>query len=104
MSAAGEFRCGAGLTCLDTHRVAKFNIVGAPGQLVTIASDSNVILSSVGGVGRMQAALNLSTSSMKLSVGSNLSNIFTVGGTLNVAANQAEGVYTGVFTVTVDYN
>lgn len=29
---------------------------------------------------------------------------FKVGGTLHVAANQAEGTYTGTFDVTVDYN
>jgi hypothetical protein len=28
---------------------------------------------------------------------------FRIGGTLNVAANQAYGVYTGTFSVTVDY-
>lgn len=28
---------------------------------------------------------------------------FTVGGTLDVAANQAAGEYTGTFTVTVEY-
>jgi hypothetical protein len=103
LSAAGVFRCGAGLTCLDTNRVAKFNIVGAAGQLVSIASDSDVIMSSTTGA-RMLAALNLSTTSMTLTAGSTPGNIFTVGGTLTVAANQAEGIYTGVFTVTVDYN
>ena len=29
---------------------------------------------------------------------------FTVGGTLNVGANQAEGAYVGTFNVTVNYN
>jgi hypothetical protein len=29
---------------------------------------------------------------------------FKVGGTLHIAANQAEGVYTGTFDVTVNYN
>jgi hypothetical protein len=29
---------------------------------------------------------------------------FKVGGTLNVAANQAEGIYEGTFAVTIDYN
>lgn len=29
---------------------------------------------------------------------------FAVGGTLHVAANQAEGTYTGTFDVTIDYN
>lgn len=28
---------------------------------------------------------------------------FAVGGTLSVAANQADGTYTGVFSVTADY-
>jgi|SRR5437870_2762963 len=29
---------------------------------------------------------------------------FAIGGTLHVAANQAEGTYTGTFDVTLDYN
>jgi hypothetical protein len=29
---------------------------------------------------------------------------FAIGGTLHVAANQAEGTYTGTFDVTIDYN
>ena len=29
---------------------------------------------------------------------------FSVGGTLNVNANQVEGVYVGTFTVDVQYN
>jgi len=31
------------------------------------------------------------------------SNNFTVGGTLSVGGSQADGVYTGSFTATVDY-
>ena len=30
-------------------------------------------------------------------------NSFNVGGTLAVGASQADGVYTGTFTATVDY-
>lgn len=100
---SGQFRCGNGLTCLDTHSAARFNVAGTPGQTVSIQADDQITLSSPGGA-RMPVSLELSAKSMKLSAGGGSSNVVTVGGTLTVAAYQAEGTYTGTFSVTVDYN
>lgn len=50
----------------------------------------------------MPVALQTSTRTMRLGQGA--SNVLGVGGTLNVGANQAEGVYSGLFTITVNYN
>lgn len=103
ISPTGAFRCGAGLTCLDTHNPARFTVIGAPGQMVSIDADDQVTLTAANGA-KMVATLDLGARTMRLAQGSNLANVFAVGGTLAVGAYQAEGVYTGVFTVTVDYN
>ena len=47
----------------------------------------------------MTASLTPSTGTITLAGGDS----FSVGGTLNVGANQADGAYSGTFTVTVDY-
>lgn len=100
LSPAGLFQCGTGITCLDNHSAAQFSVVGVPGHLVNIQSDSQIILSTVGGQ-KMQVALETSAKTLKLNSGSN--NFIGVGGTLSVGAFQAEGVYTGLFTITVNY-
>jgi len=47
----------------------------------------------------MSSTLVSSAATMTLAA----SNTLTVGGTLSVGANQVEGVYSGQFTVNVDY-
>jgi Mat/Ecp fimbriae major subunit len=101
LSSNGQFQCGAGLTCLDNHNIARFTVSGVPGQMVSIQSDSQITLSSSGGA-KMPVVLDVSAKTLKLNNGQN--NTIGVGGTLSVAAYQAEGVYTGLFTITVNYN
>lgn len=100
LSPAGLFQCGTGITCLDSHSAARFSVSGVPGHLVNIQSDSQIMLSATGGQ-KMQVALETSAKTLKLNSGSN--NFIDVGGTLSVGAFQAEGVYTGLFTITVNY-
>jgi Domain of unknown function (DUF4402) len=47
-------------------------------------------------------SMNLEATSV--TIDSTRAFIFGVGGTINVAANQAEGLYTGTFTVLAQYN
>jgi hypothetical protein len=47
------------------------------------------------------SALTLSNATATLSAGGTTN--FTVGGTLTVGASQAAGVYTGTYTVNVNY-
>lgn len=100
LSPGGVFQCGTGITCLDSHTAARFSVSGVPGHLVSVQSDSEIMLSSPGGA-KMPVALETSANTLKLNNGSN--NFIGVGGTLSVAAYQAEGVYTGLFTLTVNY-
>jgi Mat/Ecp fimbriae major subunit len=92
---AGARTCGAGLVCTGTTTAAGFNVTGTTGQVVTVSVPASVSLTS--GSNNMTATLSSSNSTLTMA------GSFTVGGSLGVAASQADGAYAGVFTVTVDY-
>lgn len=80
---------------------AQFSVTGAPNNTFTIAFGSSTI-TLTGPSGTMSLALNGSPSgSATLSAAGTAA--LNVGGTLSVAANQAEGTYAGTLTVTVAY-
>ncbi|VAV92640.1 hypothetical protein MNBD_ALPHA04-810 [hydrothermal vent metagenome] len=93
----GTLTCGTGLVCSGTATAAGFTVSGTTGQTVDVSSDASVTLSS--GANTMSATLAPSVTSIVLDG----TDAFSVGGTLSVAANQADGAYTGTFNVTVDY-
>ncbi|KTE18542.1 hypothetical protein ATE67_17720 [Sphingopyxis sp. H050] len=97
VSTAGARTCGSGLTCIGTPGAAGFNLVGTSGALVGISGPSTATLTS--GANNMTVGLTYSNTTVTLGT----TNSFSVGGTLNVGANQAAGNYTGTFTVTADY-
>ncbi len=97
VSPAGVKTCGAGLVCTGTVAAAAFGIVGTTGSVVTLAADPSVTLNS--GANSMTATLLTSAATRTLTG----TDSFTVGGTLAVGASQADGAYTGTFTVTVNY-
>lgn len=100
LTPASARTCGVGLVCAGTAVAAKFEIGGTAAQLVNI-STSDAILTSTGNPS-MPASLTVSVGTMTLA-GVAATDAFTVGGTLSVGANQAQGVYSGSFTVTVNY-
>jgi Mat/Ecp fimbriae major subunit len=97
VSPAGVRTCGVGLVCTNAVTAAAFGIVGTTGSVVTLASDPTVTLNS--GTNSMTATLLTSAATRTLTG----TDSFTVGGTLAVGAAQADGAYTGTFTVTVNY-
>jgi hypothetical protein len=97
----GVVTCGAGLTCSGTTAAGAFLIEGTSGYVVDISSDASTTLSD-GGVNSMSVTgLTVSAATATLDVAGEAT--FTVGGTLNVGANQVAGVYNGTFTVTANY-
>jgi len=98
---AGAKSCGAELTCLtDDHTAAAFNVSGEADASYTIDLPSNITISNGAG-GSMD--VNDFTGSKSGGTLVSGSDNFTVGGTLEVAANQPTGEYTGTFTVGVEY-
>jgi len=94
---AGARTCGTGLVCSGTATAAAFSVVGTIGQIANVSVPANVTLTSGGNT--LASSLVSSNATLTLAA----TNSFSVGGTLNVGANQADGVYSGTFTVTVDY-
>lgn len=100
VSTAGVRTCGVGLTCTNTATAADFSVAGTTGKVVTISVPASVTLNS--GANSMSSTLVGSASTMTISATA-ANNKFQVGGTLSVGANQADGVYSNTFTVTVNY-
>lgn len=104
VSSAGVVTCGA-LTCIGTRTSGQFSITGTAGQVVSItaplAATSFTLTEPVASNTMSINNVTVSAASATLTGGT---ASFTVGGTLNVGANQAEGDYTGSYTVTVNYN
>ena len=100
VSAAGAKTCGAALTCLsDDHTAAAFLVTGDPDRAYTIELPSSIEIAS-GDNSMIVDNFAGSQASGTLTAGE---DSFTVGGRLNVGANQASGEYTGAFTVAVNY-
>jgi Mat/Ecp fimbriae major subunit len=98
ISTTGNRICGAGLVCSSTASAAGFNVTGTSGQIVSVSVPASVNLTS----GTFSMRADLSTSATSLTLANN-AGTFSVGGTLNVAANQEDGDYLGTFSVTADY-
>lgn len=92
--------CSAGVTCATgTARRAQFTVSNATsGYLVNIAVPTSTTLNFSGNV------MNLSlVPSMTSFTSTGADQVFYVGGTLSVGANQAAGTYTGTYSVSADY-
>jgi Domain of unknown function (DUF4402) len=96
----------------STHQPARFAGLGTPNELISVTvSPASVSLTGPGApmlltlieIGSTPTAI-LSATPTFFRIGSALGNYnFPVGATLAVGANQAEGVYSGTFTMTLNY-
>ena len=98
ISSTGARTCGAGLVCSGATTAADFTIGGTTGSVVTISVPASVSLTSGANTMTATLAASAATATMVANAGA-----FSVGGTLAVGANQADGDYIGTFTATVDY-
>jgi hypothetical protein len=87
-------------TCSGTVSAAQFDITGTATEVVTIDADPSVTL--LNGLGDSMSA-TLVESATSATLDGTGAAAFSVGGTLSVAANQAEGNYSANFTVTANY-
>ncbi len=97
---SGTFNCGSGVTCYGSHGPAKFKVNGTAGQSVSVIFDSTMILTASGGR-QMSARLTGSADTLNLSPSGD--GAISIGGTLQVGANQGDGAYSGTFSISVDY-
>jgi hypothetical protein len=100
-NAAGTRTCAANLTCAGAASVssASFNVTGANGLNVDVTGLGTLTQLSDG---TNTMPISLAPSSSVLAMTGSAVPLY-VGGTLTVAANQPANVYSGSFTVSVDY-
>lgn len=87
-----------------TPRRATFDIVGTANRVITLAATPGSVTLTNGTGGSMTVntfRFTGTAATRRLSAAGTLT--VGVGARLNVAANQADGVYSGVFTLTVNY-
>jgi len=112
ISTAGAVQVAGGVNTIpSTTSNAIFDLTGIAGSTYAITLPANTVVTRAGGSETMTVDEFKArpTSSDSEALTGTLNNIlgtdsFTVGGKLNVAANQANGVYVGSFIVTAAYN
>jgi hypothetical protein len=103
ISQAGVLTCGSNpgvlLTCTGASQPAKYMLVGTNNATVTISSPGFNLTgpSTLAFTPSAPATVNLGAS------GSTTGVTFAIGGSITLASTTPDGVYTGTFTVTADY-
>ena len=93
--------CPASLTCTGTTSPAVYNVSGNKSQQVNITADSSLTLTSVNGTISMAV---IAPSNVTLTNSGFPGTDFNIGGTLTLTNETPDGVYTGTFNVTANYN
>lgn len=107
-SAGTRTKTGTGLTLVTASpgSSGQFTVTGDGGATYSIAVAQTTALTS--GANTMVSSLFTTTptptGTLSGTTGTSGTQIVYIGATLTVAASQAAGLYTGAYTVTVDYN
>ena len=90
------------VTCSGTHTRASYNVAGTQGQNVTIASGPVSLSDGVPLTPDLTLTPDHDTT-ITLANSGVPGNDFWVGGSLSIPSTAADGVYTGTFALTADY-
>ena len=103
MSQAGVVTCGSSpgvlLTCSGAPQAAKYHLVGTNNAIVTVTSPGFNLTGpgTLAFTSNAPATVNLGAS------GSSTGVDFSIGGSITLASTTPDGVYSGTFAVTADY-
>lgn len=101
INTSGVTNTGGGVTAISGATPGIFKITGAANAPITqVGGDNTVTLTRNGGGDTMQAAL---TRPANTTIESDGDVTFQITGVLTVGANQAVGLYSGTYGVTVNY-
>jgi hypothetical protein len=104
LSPAGAISCGtSGLTCAATGQAARFTVTGTQGQQVRIQSGQTSLTTPNGAGGTLVFTPVLASPTVTLPNSGTQGTSFNVGGSIVIAANQQDGVYSGEIEVLVEY-
>jgi hypothetical protein len=100
---AGALTCGSNpgvlLTCSGAPQVAKYHLVGTNNAVVTVSSPGF----NLTGPGTLAFTPNAPATVNLGATGSTTGVDFSIGGSITLASTTPDGVYSGTFAVTADY-
>ena len=101
ISQAGVLTCGGGtnVTCSGAPQVAKYHLVGTNNATVTVSSPGF----NLTGPGTLAFTPNAPATVNLGATGSTTGVDFSFGGSITLASTTPDGVYSGTFAVTADY-
>jgi hypothetical protein len=103
ISQAGAVTCGSNpgvvLTCSGAPQAAKYHLVGTNNALVTVSSPGF----NLTGPGTLAFTPNAPATVNLGAAGSSTGVDFSIGGSITLASTTPDGVYSGNFAVTADY-
>jgi len=101
ISQVGALTCGGGanLTCSGSPQVAKYHLVGTNNATVTVSSPGF----NLTGPGTLAFTPNAPATVNLGATGSTTGVDFSIGGSITLASTTPDGVYSGTFAVTADY-
>lgn len=102
ISKAGVFTCNANVTCSGTTQVAQFTVSGTNNQTVKVTAPNVTLVNQVDSSQTLLLTVDAPTTIALPNSGSK-GVTFNIGGTLNLSSTTADGDYSGVLNVTVDY-
>lgn len=103
ISQAGVLTCGSNpgvlLTCSGTPQPAQYKLVGTNDAIVTISAPGF----NLTGPGTLAFTPNAPATVDLGSTGATTGVTFSIGGSISLSSTTPDGVYTGTFEVTADY-
>lgn len=101
MSQAGAVTCGGGtnLTCSGSPQPAKYHLVGTNNAIVTVSSPGF----NLTGPGTLAFTPNAPATVNLGAAGATTGVDFGIGGSITLASTTPDGVYSGTFNVTANY-
>ncbi len=103
ISRTGAFSCtSTRVTCSGATRVARYNVTGSNSQPVRVSAP-NVTLVKQGDASKTLTLVVDNPGTVNLPNSGNQGTNISLGGSITLNSNTADGVYRGTFNVTVDY-
>jgi len=102
LSQAGALTCPAPLTCSGATQVAIYNIAGSNQQTIVV-SVPNVTLVNQSNPSKTLTLVPDASATIQLTNSGNPGTNVPIGGAITVDSTTADGVYSGTFNVTADY-
>jgi hypothetical protein len=95
--------CGANITCSGTAQAATYNVIGTNNQTVVVNVSSPVTLTNANDGTTLDLTPD-APATVDLGASGNAGVDFNIGGTITIdSATTTDGVYSGTFDVSVDY-